>query len=112
MAAEVTSIFELRSMLGQETVRIGLLGQDVHVVALGQFGVKLGQRHLAVLENAWSESAMPGNLELAGTAPVKRACVVAGGRNGRGVAVSIFLVQSAVILRVWISCFQRSFSWA
>jgi hypothetical protein len=53
-------IFELAAMLGKKALGIGLLGEDAHLVGLSQFGIKLGQRHLAVLKNAWSVVAMPG----------------------------------------------------
>src|SRR5256885_5203272 len=43
-------------------------------------------------------------------APVKRACGAQASGNGPG-AGPLFLAQSAVIFRVWISCFQRSDSW-
>jgi hypothetical protein len=47
-------VFELRALLGEKALGIGLLGEDAHRVGAGQLGIELGQRHSAVLENAWS----------------------------------------------------------
>ncbi|MPN64921.1 hypothetical protein SDC9_212700 [bioreactor metagenome] len=101
-------------MLGQETVGIGFLRKDMYVIGLSQFGVELGQWHLAVLKNAWSDGRHAlKSLELAGTESPGEKGLCGGWPAGNGLgAVPLFLAQSAVILRVWISCFQRSFSCA
>src|SRR5256885_15278124 len=61
------SVFELRPVLGEKALAVGLLGQQRHLIGLGQLGIELGQRHLAELENAWTGGRHAlESLELAG----------------------------------------------